>query len=54
MLEAEQIMKELVEKIFEMLQKYSAGFVVEHVCVKTETAWGGSNEDQKDLVGVPV
>jgi hypothetical protein len=53
-------MQELVEKIFEMMKKCSAGFVVEqcctveHACVRTETGLGGSNKDQKDLAGVHV
>jgi hypothetical protein len=53
-------MQELVEKIFEMMKKYSAGFVVEqcctveHACVRTETGLGGLIEDRRGLVGVQV
>ena len=54
MLDTGQMMEELVEKVFEMLPKYLVGFVIECVCVRTEICWGGLNEDQKDLVGVPV
>jgi hypothetical protein len=48
-------MQELVEKIFEMMKKYSAGFVVEqsctveHACVKTEMGPGGLIKDPKGL-----
>ena len=52
-------MWELVEKIFMVIENL-AGFVVEQYCtiehagIGTETDWGGSNGDQRDLVGVPV
>ena len=51
-------MEELVEKIFEMMTKYSVGFVVEqcrtakHACVMTEMGPRYSTEDPKGLVGV--
>jgi hypothetical protein len=51
MLEAGQIMEELVEKIFEMMTKYSVGFVVEQ-CRTTEHACIMTEMGPKGLLGV--
>jgi hypothetical protein len=53
-------MRELVEKIFEMMKICSAGFVVEqchtagHACITTEMGPRDSTEDLTGLVGVQV
>jgi hypothetical protein len=45
---------ELKKKIVETVKKIAVGIIVEHVCVGTEMGPGGSNEDQRGLVGVRV
>jgi S-adenosylmethionine synthetase len=48
------------EKMFDVLKKNTAGFVVEqcctveHACVRIETDLGGSIEDPRGLVGMQV
>jgi hypothetical protein len=44
----------LKKKIVEKVKKIAAGIAVEHVCVRTEMDPGGSNKDQRGLVGVRV